>query len=99
MMVLGHYSEEVSKVVAIATRILYFTSGILYSVHSIPQQYQMYVLWNPVLHAIEYIRHCVNPAYPADHISLAYVTVITIVMLFVGLLLYKYRERRMMTST
>ena len=99
MMVLGHYSEEVSKVVSIATRILYFTSGILYSVHAIPQQYQIYVLWNPVLHAIEYIRHCISPAYPADHISLAYLTVTTIVMLFVGLLLYKYRERRMMTST
>lgn len=99
MMILGHYSEEVAKIIPILFRILYFSSGILYSIHRIPEQYQIYVLWNPVLHAIEQIRHAMDPDYPVYHVSYGYLLLCNTCVMFVALVLYKWRERRMMTSS
>ena len=98
MMILGHFSEELSKFISVFFRILYLASGVLYSIHAIPEPYQSYMLWNPVLHGLEQIRHAISPSYPIHHISYSYLLLCTIVMLFLGLLLYKNRERRMMTS-
>lgn len=99
MMVLGHFSEEVTRIVPIIFRILYLASGILYSIHRIPDQYQPYILWNPVLHAVEQIRFAVDPDYPIDHVDYTYLMSSTIVVLFSALFLYRVRERRMMTSS
>jgi capsular polysaccharide transport system permease protein len=98
MMVLGDLSQEVSKFVPVGIRILYFTSGILYSLHAIPQKYLPYILWNPVPHALETMRHAVDPEYPMTHVSYSYFVMSVLVMLVFGLLVYKARERQMVTS-
>lgn len=98
MMVVGHWSAEVAKFVGVLIRILYFASGILYSLHVLPEEYLVYVLWNPVPHVIEYMRYAVAPTYPIDHVSYAYFLKSTIVVLFLGLLLYRGNERSMVTT-
>lgn len=98
MMVIGHWSTEVARLVGVLVRIMYFTSGILYSLHVLPEEYLVYVLWNPVPHVIEYMRYAVAPTYPIDHVSYAYFLKSTIVVLFLGLLLYRGNERSMVTT-
>ncbi|MEY2863199.1 MAG: hypothetical protein RLY58_906 [Pseudomonadota bacterium] len=98
MMVIGHWSAEIGKFVAIFMRMLYFTSGIMYSVHVVPREYLIYFMWNPVLHMIETMRHAVAPSYPIDHASTPYFLISTLVILCFGLMLYKSREQAMLTS-
>jgi len=43
--------------VNIALRILYFVSGILFAMTSIPQEYHALIAWNPVVHGIELFRY------------------------------------------
>jgi len=98
MMVVGHWSAEVARFVSILIRIMYFTSGILYSLHVLPKEYLVYVLWNPVPHVIEYMRHALAPTYLIDHVSYSYFMQSTLVVLFVGLLMYRGAERSMVTT-
>lgn len=98
MMVVGHWSAEVAKFVGVLIRIMYFASGILYSLHVLPDKYLAYVLWNPVPHVIEYMRYALAPTYPIDHVSYTYFLKSTVVVLFLGLLLYRGTERSMVTT-
>lgn len=98
MMIVGHYGGEISKIISIFFAILYFTSGIIYSIHVVPEPYLSYLLYNPIIHNIELIRHALAPTYPIYHISIAYFIEWTIVVNFVGLLLYKACEKDLIRS-
>ena len=79
--------------------ILYLLSGILYSIHIIPVEYREYLLFNPLIHIFELMRHAVAPTYSlVPGISLSYFMIWMIISLFIGLLLYKRFERRMVKS-
>lgn len=96
-LVLGSFSKELSKFIGSFTIVLYIMSAIMYSVHAIPQQFQQYVLWNPIVHGVEIIRHCVHPAYSDHLVSYWYLLESTIIVLFFSLFFYKTREKRMLT--
>ncbi|MEC7120185.1 MAG: ABC transporter permease [Pseudomonadota bacterium] len=98
MTVIGHWSDEVANFIRIFIRIMYFTSGILYSLHVLPVEYLKYVLWNPVPHVLEYMRYAVAPNYPIDHVSYPYFLQSMLIVIFLGLLLYRANERNMMTT-
>lgn len=98
-MVIGDISPEINKIIATLFLILYFISAIIYSIHVIPLEYQIYLLWNPFVHIIELMRHAVAPSYPlVDGISLLYFLTWLVGSLFLGLLLYKRYEQRMVKS-
>lgn len=99
MIVIGDFSPEINKALSVVFFALYFLSAIIYSIHIIPPQYQEYLLYNPLIHIFEPMRHAVAPAYPlVDGISLYYVLQWIGLSLLLGLLLYKRFERRMLKS-
>lgn len=93
MMVVGHYAGELSKVIGIFFTLLYLMSGIIYSIHIIPEPYLSYLLYNPIIHMIELMRHALSPTYPIHHIDISYFFKWVIGVNFVGLLTYKAFER------
>lgn len=96
LMVVGDFSKELGKFISAAFFLLQLLSAIIYSIHVVPSQYQVYLLWNPLIHVIEHIRNCVAPTYPlATGIDFGYFMEWTVGSLFIGLLLYKRFERRM----
>lgn len=98
-LVLADFSKELGKIVSALFLVVYLTSGILYSIHIIPAQYREYLLYNPLIHIFELMRHAVAPTYQlVSGISLAYFVVWLIVTMFVGLVLYKRFERRMVKT-
>lgn len=98
-MVIGDFSKEVGKFLSVGFLILYLLSGILYSIHIIPVQYREYLLWNPLIHIIELMRHAVAPNYElVSGINLTYFILWIIGTMFIGLVLYKRFERHMVKS-
>lgn len=93
MMIIGYYGGEIGKVVSLIFTILYFTSGIIYSITVIPEPYMSYLLYIPFVHNLELIRHSLAPNYPSYHIDFTYFLECMIVVDFVGLLMYKAFER------
>jgi capsular polysaccharide transport system permease protein len=98
-MVLADFSNELEKFVSVFFLLLYLLSGIVYSIHIIPTQYREYLLWNPLIHIIEHMRHAVAPSYAlVPGISLNYFLIWLMCATFIGLLLYKRFEKRMVMS-
>ncbi|MDO3666224.1 polysialic acid transporter [Acinetobacter sp. Ac_3412] len=97
--VIGSISRELNKFIPMLFLMLYFLSAVIYTIHFVPAEYQQYLLWNPVIHILESMRHAVAPNYPlVNGISLTYVAEWIIGSLFLGLLLYKRFEQQMVKS-
>lgn len=98
-MVIGDVSKEIGKFLSVLFFVLYFLSAIIYPIAIIPAQYREYLLYNPLIHIFEPMRHAIAPAYPlVQGISLSYVLTWIMASMFIGLLLYKRFERRMIKS-
>lgn len=97
-MVVGSTYPETEKFLPILLKPLYFISCVMYPLHSIPKEYWPYLLWNPIVHAVELSRSAVFPGYQSDEVSLGYLAFCTLVILFIGLALYRNREEAMLTS-
>lgn len=98
MMVIGHYAGEITKIIGIIFTVLYLLSGVMYSVHIVPQPYLDYLLYNPIIHNLEAMRHAFSPTYPAYHIDMSYFIKWMVAVDFIGLLLYKAFENDFIRS-
>lgn len=97
-MVIGKSFPETQKFLPIFLKPLYFISAVMFPLHAIPKEYWSYLLWNPILHATELSREAVMPGYVSDGVSLQYLGLFTLTTWFVGLMLYRTREKAMLTS-
>lgn len=97
-MVVGRTFAETQKFLPILLKPLYFISCIMFPLHSIPTDYWPYLLWNPLVHAVELSREAVMPGYVSEGVSLSYLAICTLVTVFAGLALYRNREEAMLTS-
>ena len=99
MMVVGELSKEIGKLVSSFSIILYFMSGAILPLHSVPEQYLKYFMWNPLAHLFELMRHAVSPSYSVvSGTSFGYFLVCMIVVLFLGLLLNQSLSERLMKT-
>jgi len=99
LMVVSALYPEGTKPLPVILHTLYFLSGVLFPLYRIPYQYQYYVTWNPLLHAIELIRRSSIPGYEKyvmRDISLIYLMECTIVLLFFGLALYRTQQEEIL---
>lgn len=97
-MVIGKTFPETEKILPIVLKPLYFISCIMFPLHAIPKQYWHYLLWNPLIHVVELSRESVVVGYVSDGVSLQYLAMSSLVVLFIGLALYRIREEAMLTS-
>lgn len=97
-MVLGKTFPETEKFLPILIKPLYFISCVMFPLHSIPKEYWPYLLWNPLIHAVELSREAVVSGYISEGVSLNYLAMFTLITLFIGLALYRNREEAMLTS-
>ncbi|AUU99580.1 ABC transporter permease [Phytobacter ursingii] len=97
-MVIGRTFPETEKFIPILIKPLYFLSCIMFPLHAIPKEYWPYILWNPLVHAVELSRESVVEGYVSQGISLHYLALCALVTLFIGLALYKTKEESMLTS-
>lgn len=80
---------DTERIIPIAIRPLYFMSGIFFSISEIPEGYQSYFQWNPLLHAVELIRNAVAPTYNVPQASVMYLFVFAMAICIIGLALLR----------
>lgn len=97
-MTLGDAFPEAEKIIPIAIKPLYFVSAIFFSLELIPSDYHVYLLWNPLLHAIELGRSALSYGYDVPDASLLYLALVALAVNVLGLLVYQVREREMLTT-
>jgi capsular polysaccharide transport system permease protein len=88
-----------STVLDIFKTILYMTSGVILPISNIPQPYQGWLLYNPLLHGIEAARAGISDYYhPVSGVDVGYLFRCAIVAIFFGLALQRRFETKMITS-
>lgn len=91
-------APDVAQAVPILLRPLYFISGIFFSVSAVPSEYRAWLLWNPVLHALEMIRAAYFPAIRTHYGDPNYLAWCTVIALATGLLTFHVYRYRMVAS-
>lgn len=93
---LAVFVPALDKVVPMILRILFFVSGIFFSISIFSQSLSEYLLWNPVMHAVELCREAMHAPYVVPGVSLSYLCLIALTMCALGGFLERYvRSRRM----
>ena len=92
--VYGALTPEITKLVPIFIRPLYFVSGIFFVANSLSDEIRGTALLNPILTANELMRSAFYGNYESEGASLFYFILWTCVLNMIGLLLYqRYRNR------
>jgi capsular polysaccharide transport system permease protein len=72
-LMIGRYLQSVKFLIQLVlNRLLFWTSGLFFTVALLPGYLRPWFLWNPLLHGIELFRHALAPTYPIPGISLPY---------------------------
>ena len=98
-LIFGHRLPLIALLVRmVVRRILLFTSCVFFPVRLIPDQFRIWVLWNPLAHGIELMRHAVNPAYPIPGVSVSYFVFSSLGLFFIGFLIYGNNEQLLLAD-
>nr|WP_321465879.1 ABC transporter permease [uncultured Desulfobulbus sp.] len=81
------------QLVPMVLRLLFFTSGLFFSVIDLPVASQKVLSFNPLTHIIEMTRQGFVSGYGEQFISFPYVASVALVFLTIGLLLERYSRR------
>lgn len=91
---LSFYWSALTKIVPIMLRIMFFTSGVFFSISHLPGTVQSYLLYNPMMHLIEWTRSSMSPPYLTIKFNLLYFFTCFLICLVFGLLLERYLRGR-----
>lgn len=83
------YIPELRKVRDLATRPMFFISGVFFSLQDFPQEYWYLLDWNPILHAIELTRFAAYGSYGDAGVSLQFLSIVTFISVFFALAIYQ----------
>jgi capsular polysaccharide transport system permease protein len=84
-----------ARVVPLILRVMFFVSGLFFSVDAMPPYVQRYLFFNPLSHLIESLRGGMSASFNSQFVYLPYVIGFVLVTLSLGLLLERYSRRYM----
>ena len=91
------YTES-KKFIPILIHPLYIISAVLFPMNAIPQQYQKWFLWNPLVHAMELLRTSFFASFRTETGDIFYLVAWTISVLMLGLSVYWIKRTEMLAS-
>lgn len=91
---LSERSETFERTWHIATYLLFPLSGAVFMVHWLPKAAQEMLLWLPMVHGVEMIRHGYFGQVVPTYEDPAYFAMVNLVLTFIGLILVRDSSRR-----
>jgi capsular polysaccharide transport system permease protein len=76
--------------------VLYVSSGILFMIDSVPDPYRYWLTFNPMLHAVSWMRSAYYPGYGAITLDKSYILGWALYSIFAGLLLERLIRGRLL---
>ena len=96
-MVASSFTGVLDKLWPIMLRAQYFVSGIFYHPDMMPPEVREMLLWNPLMHFIEWVREAYFPLYVSPYLDTVYLVQWTAGLLLFGLLAMLAARRHMRT--
>ena len=86
--------RDLSRVAGMATQLILYASPVIYPISEIPEKYQAFMAWNPLVFIIESYRKILLGHSTASTLEFALPSVgLTVVVFFIGLILYNKTQR------
>ena len=86
--------RDLSRVAGMATQLILYASPVIYPISEIPEKYQAFMAWNPLVFIIESYRKILLGHSTASTLEFALPSVgLTILVFFIGLILYNKTQR------
>lgn len=99
MSVVSELLPEVGRIISLVMKPLYFISGVMVPLLSIPQPYRAWLLLNPIAHGIEGLRLGFSPYYHAvPELDIGYLYFSALVLIVLGLALHRQFATRLVTQ-
>ncbi len=95
---LGELSGAVQRLRGPVMRPLFWMSGLFFTLEDAPQEARAYLLYNPVLHVVEFVRDGWFTSYRSEAVDPSYVIAWILGLLFLGLLLERVVRRKIALS-
>jgi capsular polysaccharide transport system permease protein len=92
---LSVFSRSVERLFPALIRPIFWLSAVFHPVESLPRGFRDFLLFNPIVHAIELVRDGWFPGYHALHVDIPYTCSWILVMSFVGLSLERVARRKL----
>ena len=90
---------EFGKFIGFALTPLYLLSGVIFPISAVPQPYQDWLVYNPLVHGLEAARLGVAPYYHAiPGLSITYLYACALVMILFGLALHQRFQTSLVTK-
>ncbi len=94
--VVGHDRPRTKTLLRMLFFPLYMITGVIFPVDFLPRETLEWLLWNPMLHAVELSRHAFVPEYvPVEGVNGLYPTMFTLAALWLALALYRADRQRL----
>lgn len=88
----------VGKVLPLINRPLVFISGVYVPLVVVPPQYRDWLLWNPILNALELARENYFPSFRSSGANWWYLAISSGLMLLVGLVVYESSRTKLLEN-
>lgn len=89
---------ELKKLIPIILRPLYFMSGIIFALESVPDEYRNYLLWNPILHANELGREAIFKNFQSAGGNWKYLVASAMLALTFGVTLFRQNSKKLVAT-
>ncbi len=91
---LSYYIPLLEKIIPMALRILFFFSGVFFQINFLPSNLQEYILYNPLVHYIEWLRMSMSYTFLNSSLDIGYAISVTYCILVLGLLIERHVRGR-----
>ena len=85
-------------IMALFSRPLFFTSGLFFTADMIPEPMRTYLLYNPILQVIEYLRDSFFYEFDSPYYDFQYIGGFTFCLLALGFATMRINEHRLVTA-
>lgn len=96
--VAGSLFQEAAKLIPMLMRPLFFISGVIFPLFMLPDEYKAWLLWNPLLHAIELSHVAFFASFESPFVSLEYLGLCAVTALAFGLTCLRANWQRMIST-
>ncbi len=93
--VLATIKQEFNWIITMLLKPLYFMSGVMYSVSSLPGEYQKFLFYNPIIHSLGMLRKAFIENYTSSYIELTYIWGCCLFFIFMGIAAFVSQEHRL----
>ena len=93
------FFETFPNMVSFVLAPMFFVSGVIIPIQSLPERFHEILFYNPVLHLLELLRIHYFAYYESPNTSIYYIFCWILIPNCIGLWLYKRFERRIVMSS